>query len=48
MAESSRTPVSDADLRWQYRLTGWAERGISLSMRPSSGGFTTSSAEFTA
>ena len=30
MAESSRTPVSDADLRWQYRLTDWAERGISL------------------
>lgn len=26
----TRTPVSDADLRWQYRLTGWAERGISL------------------
>ena len=24
------TPVSDAELRWQYRLTGWANRGITL------------------
>lgn len=23
-------PITDADLRWQYRLTGWASRGISL------------------
>lgn len=25
-----KTPVTDADLRWQYRLTGWAARGITL------------------
>lgn len=25
-----KTPVTDADLRWQYRLTGWAAKGIAL------------------
>lgn len=24
------TPITDADLRWQYRITGWASRGISF------------------
>lgn len=22
--------ITDADLKWQYRLTGWAARGITL------------------
>lgn len=25
-----KTPITDADLRWQYRLTGWAAKGIAL------------------
>ena len=24
------TPITDAELRWQYRLTGWASQGITL------------------
>lgn len=27
---SSRTPITEAELRWQYRRTEWAEQGISL------------------
>lgn len=24
------TPITDAELRWQYRLTGWSSQGITL------------------
>lgn len=29
-APAPRPSPTDADLRWQYRRTGWAERGITL------------------